>query len=244
MPPSFNLEALKAQAVAARTYAWHNRDKHGKQGWDLCDSTDCQAYLGAAGEKPSTSEAIKQTEGLVLVHNGALISAQYCSDCGGATKNGNEPYLRSVADRADANSADFCEHNGHSWTKSWSVEEFESILKKAYPELRGIESISGDNMDATGRVNDVKIDAKAGSICMNSVKLRRMLGLTTIKSTVFTVSIEDGNVIFNGKGFGHGVGLCQYGANGLAAAPNNFTYDRILKHYYQDVDIVQLDSLR
>ncbi|HOK53840.1 MAG TPA: SpoIID/LytB domain-containing protein [Armatimonadota bacterium] len=243
MPSTFHLEALKAQAVAARTYAWNSRGRHGKSGFDLCDSTDCQVYHGAAYEKPSTSEAVKQTAGQVLVYNGKLISAQFCSDCGGITKSGGQAYLSSVVDRPAQGDCDYCEHKGHTWSKSWPVAEFEKILAKTYSDLGGLKDISVTDTDETGRVTDLSIKADKGSRTISGTRLRTMLGNTVIKSTIFSVKIEDGNVIFEGKGYGHGVGLCQWGANGMASEPHNHTYDKILKHYYTDVEIVDLSSV-
>ncbi|MEN6371441.1 MAG: SpoIID/LytB domain-containing protein [Armatimonadota bacterium] len=243
MPTSFSIEALKAQAVAARTYAWMNRGKHKKTNYDLCDSTDCQVYLGADGEKPSTSKAVTETEGLVLEHDGYLISAQYCSDCGGVTQDGGKPYLASVADSPEGGGVDYCEHDGHTWTKSWTLQEFEKILSKSHPDLKGITSVSVAQTDAKNRVDKIEIEAESGDVDIDGVSLRKLLGNTVIKSTIFTVKVEDGKVIFDGRGFGHGIGLCQFGANGLAEAPNNYTFEQILKHYYRGVEIVPLSAL-
>lgn len=244
MPPSFNIEALKAQAVAARTYAWMNRDRHKHLGYDLCDSTHCQVYHGALNEKASTSKAVAETEGRVIVYDGKLIWAQYCSDCGGITQDGGKPYLRSVSDSPEGGGADYCSHSGHSWVKSWSLPEFEKLLAKSYPKLQGIKSVKVAGIDSSNRVNEVEIDAESGMLSITGTRIRNLLGNTTIKSTVFTVKLADGKVTFEGRGFGHGVGLCQFGANGLAAAPNNYTFEQILKHYYSGVEIVPISSVK
>ena len=243
IPVEFNPEALKAQAVAARTYAWANRGRHDKLGYDLCDSTDCQVYLGASGEKPTTSAAVKETAGLVAVYQGRPISAQYSADCGGMTQNGGAPYLVSVADRPEDGGPDYCEHNGHTWTKSWPLEEFEKLLQGSYPDLKGLKTISVTSTDASGRAVEVKIEAEKGAVTLSGVRLRSLSGNTVIRSAAFTVKVQDGNVLFEGKGYGHGIGLCQHGANALAAPPHNYTFDRILKHYYQGIEIVPVSSV-
>lgn len=243
MPSSFNIEALKAQAVAARTYAWMNRGRHKSLDCDLCDSTDCQVYLGAVGEKSSTSKAVAETEGLVLAHEGRLIWAQYSSDCGGTTQNGGKPYLTSVSDSPEGGGADYCDHDGHCWIKSWELLEFEKLIARSYPALRGLKSISVAQTDAANRVEEVEITAESGNISVSGVRLRKILGNTAIKSTIFTVKVEDGKVIFDGRGFGHGIGLCQFGSNGLAGAPNNYTFEQILKHYYHGVEIVPISRV-
>ena len=243
MPSGFKLEALKAQAVAARTYACANRGRHAEQGYDLCDSTHCQVYLGAAGERPSASQAVKETAGLVAIYRGRLISAQYCSDCGGTTQAGGTEYLASVIDRPEEGGADYCEHDGHSWTKTWPIADLEKLLQKSFPRLRGLRSLLVMETDASGRAIQVKIEADSGAETIMGSQLRDLLGRTSIKSTAFVVKIENGGVIFEGRGSGHGVGLCQFGANGLASPPHNCTFEQILKHYYRGVEVVPLSSL-
>jgi stage II sporulation protein D len=242
MPADFKSEALKAQAVAARTYALANRGKHIGSGFDLCDDTHCQLYTGVAGEKPQTTKAVKDTTALVAVYNGKLISAQYCGDCGGITQDGGQPYLTSVQDQ-DANGSDYCEHNGHEWSQSWKMEEFVKLLKKAYPALEGVTGISVTDTDASGRASNISIEADSGTINVSAAKIRTLLGSTFIKSTAFTVSVDGDTVTFEGKGAGHGVGLCQRGANGLASSPSNFTFEQILKHYYTGIEIHPLSTV-
>ncbi|MBI2844339.1 MAG: SpoIID/LytB domain-containing protein [Armatimonadetes bacterium] len=244
MPFGFNLEALKAQAVAARTYAWSHLGRHSKIGYDLCDSTDCQVYLGAMAEKPSPTQAVIETLGLVATYHGRLIQANYCGDCGGVTQHGGKPYLISVSDRSEDGGPDYCEHERHSWTRSWPVAEFEILLRKLLPDLSGLKSISTGEADGTGRVREVRIEAEKGLSTIPALSLRNLLGNMVIRSTVFATRIEDGCVIFEGRGYGHGVGMCQFGANGLAASPNNYTFDRILKHYYQGIEIVPISSIK
>jgi stage II sporulation protein D len=244
MPADFKTEALKAQAVAARTYACAHFGRHGKQGYDLCDGTDCQVYLGATGEKAPTTSAVRQTAGMVAVYHGQLISALYSSDCGGSTQDGGEPYLTCVPDNPGDTTADYCSHDGHTWTRSWRIEDFEKLLRKTYPDLSGVNKIAVTDTDSSCRAKEVKFDATSGAVTIPAARLRTLLGNTVIKSTAFSVKLEDGNVIFEGKGFGHGIGLCQFGANGLASAPNGYTFEQILKHYYSGVEIVPVSSVK
>jgi stage II sporulation protein D len=242
MPADFHIEALKAQAIAARTYAYACRERHCDQSFDLCDVTHCQMYLGATAERASTTEAVKRTDGMVAVHNGKLITANFCSDCGGATADGGKPYLVSVSDRFEGGGEDYCEHDSHTWTKNWKLSELESKLKKVCRGLKGLKSLSVTENDPSGRVITVDIQAEEGSTTVSGIKLRSLLGVDELKSTLFTIKVEDDQVTFDGKGYGHGVGLCQFGANGLASSPCNYTFDRILKHYYKDIELVQVSS--
>lgn len=243
MPSVFQIEAQKAQAISARTFAWATHGKHKKDGYDLCDSTDCQMYEGVSHERTASTEAVKATAGMVMTYNGKLISAMYCSDCGGRTKDGNSPYLCSVTDKPEGSSEEACEHDGHSWTKSWTVDEFEKMLQKSHPRIKDIKNICVTDQDGSGRAESVKIDCGNGSTAVDGTDFRSLFGNSVIKSTFFTAKIENGNVLFEGKGFGHGIGLCQFGANGLASSPYNYTYDRILKHYYRGIEIVQLGAV-
>jgi stage II sporulation protein D len=236
-PASYSAEALKAQAVVCRSYALANRGKHGAAGYDLCDSVHCQLYLGASGEKPSLAKAVRDTAGLVMRYQGQLVSAQYCGDCGGMTQRGSQPYLVSVRDSPDEGGPDYCEGRSHRWTKTWPLADLEKLLRKAYPDLKGLRSLSVTQADCSGRAVEVAIEAEQGSTVAAGDYLRGILGYTVIRSTLFTVRVEDGAVTFDGKGFGHGIGLCQAGANGLASPPYNWTFDRILQHYYGGVEI-------
>ena len=239
MSPKFNPEALKAQAVAARTYAWALRGQHRQPECDVCDSVHCQVYSGVSGEKPACSQAVNDTAGLIMVHKGKPIRAQYCSDCGGMTQDGAFPYLASVADRPEDGGPDYCEHKGHTWSKSWAVEEFAKLL-----HLSGPLTVKAEGSDSSGRVKQVAISAESGPAVVPGVGFRHMLGESVVKSTNFTIKRKNGSIIIEGQGSGHGIGLCQYGANGMAAAPYNRTFEQILKHYYKGIEILPISSVK
>lgn len=243
MPSEFNIEALKAQAVAARTYAWSTRGKHRKEGFDLCDGTHCQIYAGLDKESSRCTKAVKDTSGLVATYQGKLISALYSSDCGGTTECGDKPYLCSISDRPEGGDADYCAREGHAWTASWTIADLEAKLQKPYPELKGLRGVSVNKTDQSNRVDEIKIDADQDSATISGARFRMLLGSTVVKSTCFTAKTENGVVTLDGKGFGHGIGLCQFGANGLAKPPYSYTFDQILKHYYTAIDIVPLAAL-
>lgn len=239
MPESYHSEALKAQAVAARSYALANRMKHYSQGFSLCDSSDCQIYGGAEVERPKASAAVRDTAGLVAVFNGQVISAQYTGDCGGITAEGRQPYLQSVSD-CDDKGIDMCDNPQHTWSAAWNIADFENILKPHYPNLSGIKDIAIERTSA-GRPYLVKIKADSGDIEITASKLRMLVGINVVKSTYFTAKIIDGAVILSGRGMGHGVGMCQIGAN--ARAKQGASFEQILKHYYSGIQILPMSDL-
>ncbi|WP_425061208.1 hypothetical protein SCACP_19910 [Sporomusa carbonis] len=285
--PEWPLEAVKAQAVAARTYALANYNKHKADGFDVCATTDCQVYGGRESEVPRALEAVDETRGLVLMYNGKLITAYFHSSSGGYTENSEnvwstpEPYLRGVVD-FDQNSPYF------KWEKKLTIGELNQAINKAgynIGNLQAIELSPLENPPATssdrgvsGRVKTVRLLGTNGSVQVSGTKLRSILDL---KSTLFDiktaangykefampvnagvnpevpqrvlgiatkdnpnirpVSSQPADVIvITGFGWGHGLGLSQWGAKAMAekAPPGNPEYFKdILKHYYQGVQI-------
>lgn len=226
MPSTYPIEALKAQAVAARNYALHSRGKHKSSGYDLCDGPHCQVYDGALRETSAHRRAVISTAGQVLIYNGRLASTMYCADCGGITEcsseahNGVAPYLTTVTEP---------EGTQHlTWTKTYTLAELSEKLK-----TDGLSAISIKKTSSSGRALAIELTGAQGNMCIDGTKLRNTLGNSTIRSTLFTIKTnEDGTVTFNGKGWGHGIGMCQVGARALASPPFNFTFDKILAHYY------------
>ena len=250
MPASFRPEALKSQAIAARTYAEHSRGRHKSTQYDLCDSYHCQVYLGSGGEKQTTSRAVTDTCGLVMRYKGDLISAVYSADCGGCTQTGDdaamsqpEPYLRSIPDCPEVGKPDFCSVNKtHEWSKAFTPEELETALNAGLkPPLEGLKSLAFVQYDDSGRVRRVDITDGKGVRSITGAELRKICGPSVIRSVKMIVcTTDDGKICFEGKGWGHGVGLCQWGAEGIARPPWNYTSEQILKRYYPGVEIVRL----
>jgi stage II sporulation protein D len=293
--PDWPAEALKAQAVAARTYALYSMNKFAADGYDVNTTTDCQAYGGKSIEDPRSTRAVNDTVGQVLKYQGRLIPAFFHSDGGGYTENsenvwGNyEPTLRAVEDY-DQKSPHY------RWKKEMKPQELEDTLRAAGYDagtLQAIElSILGKqpmnlpDRGVSGRVKTIRFVGTTSSFDISGTKLRTILGLDSTLFDVkvvlptdkfFDVDIVDsygsmdtkrvemnlppqtepilftdkpttrriggrGNesVLFSGYGWGHGLGLSQWGAKTMAekAPPGDTAYFReILKHYYTGVDI-------
>jgi stage II sporulation protein D len=233
MPTSYPMESLKAQAVAARTYALANIGKHGSEGYDLCDTNLCQQYGGASVENAKCSKAVDETSGILLVFNGHPANVLYSADCGGVTQDYSEsypgksiPYLCAVKEPTDI------EHS--SWELVYSLKELEDKLVKAgIDQARGLCGIRVTKTSSSGRALELEITGIKGTALVSGTKFRSALGSCTLKSMLFTLeATADGGVIIRGKGWGHGHGMCQVGAKGLALPPYNYTYDQILAHYF------------
>ena len=229
MPASFEPEALKAQAVAARTYTCRALEGEKHNGAICTDSSCCQAFCGDTLYDSQSGEtlekiqaAVQETDGLVLTYGGALIEATYFSCSGGRTEDAvavwgiDYPYLRSVSSPGEEGAA----YDRDSVT--YSRTELEEILEITLPEDRekwiGAASFTqGDGVETM----------VLGDKIFSGVYLRQALGL---RSTAFTATLEGDGIRFDTRGYGHRVGMSQYGANAMAAA--GATFREILEHYY------------
>ena len=228
---NFPPEALKAQAIAARSWAVCNRWKHNLQGADLCDTTDCQMYLGVGNEDARTSAAVKATQGQIITVNRRVLDAMYCSDCGG------EPANRPDVYDADANGVHYCAGNPkHTWKLlfTWNQVTVGTPASTGTPMDDRTGSISGRDMkvtyDGTGRkrIQEVLFTSPMGQWKVSGKRLRDKLKLP---SSVANMSMLDADtIVMDGVGSGHGQGLCQRGAEGRAKAGMDYT--QILSFYY------------
>jgi stage II sporulation protein D len=245
IPSSFSREALRAQAIAARTYAITSGPKHGAEGFDLCDGSHCQVYLGVSEERPATDAAVRDTAGLVLTYDHKLIQAVYCDSCGGRTA-GNEaawrgsnplPYLRPVRD-ADEHGALCCDSPRNVWTRQIPQSKLAAALVR-FGVAAPITAIEPASADANGRPQEYMIHGSQGDVTIHAGVLRdsvnRALGATTLPSADFAAAPNGDSFVFAGRGSGHGVGLCQWGANAMAKAGR--TAAEILAHYYTGTTI-------
>lgn len=260
MPPSYNMEALKAQAVVARTYAYEkiNANKNGTlhKDSDMCDNyAHCQAFntrdqlikiWKRRGYSDTTikeyerkiAEAIDYTSSVVVTYDGKYIKAFFHANSGGITEGSTEiwgkqkvPYLVPVESKGEE------EHPQYRSQVKISLSDLEKKINEEEEipcNLRNnSEKIKVLTYTISGRVNSVKI----GDNIVDATSLRTLIGL---KSTNFKVEIKDDTAIFSVTGYGHGLGMSQTGANYYAKV--GYTYDQIIKHYYTGVDITKLDS--
>lgn len=249
-------EALKVQAVAARTYAYHHFNSRASLGFDVYATVQDQVYNGSAGEAPLPSAAIDSTVGIVLTYNGNFIEAYYHSTCGGHTEGvevwglSPVPYLQSQNDMKNADSA-WCESSSYStWKKAYSEKELVSIFKKNLKESRavgksnfsGIQQIEIKSTFPGGRVNELEVLTNKGVFTVKGDRTRWLFqeGSKILPSAKFKIE-KNGKVwVIDGSGFGHGIGMCQMGARARAKAGQSFK--EILEAYYPGATLQCISS--
>ncbi|MCI8353157.1 MAG: stage II sporulation protein D [Clostridia bacterium] len=251
MPADFELEALKAQAVVARTYTIYkitnNEKKHGEA--DICDSASCcQAWISKENRLERWEEAVREsnwnriqnvvnsTKGKIITYEGKPINAFFHSNSGGTTEvpinvwgGSGYPYLQVVETAGEE------EYSQYNSEVNLTKEEFINKIKEKHSQLvidfSLDDAISIKEKTDSGRVKTLKV----GNIEIAGVEARTILGL---RSTNFTFQIEGNNIKFTVIGYGHGVGMSQTGADALAKQGKN--YEEIIKHFYVGVDIIDM----
>jgi len=255
--PLDEIEALKAQAVASRTYAIRNQGRWSNQGFDLVADAGDQIYGGRGAENVTAAQAVTATRGQILMYDGQPIDAFFSSTCGGRTEDGaaafsgaDRPYLRAVDD-LDPTGTPWCAISPRfHWATGWSANALSATLRRtlAAEGLPGgrAEDLTGVRVTGrtgSGRVSEITLDGRDGRTLVSGQAIRRVLappdgGL--LKSTDFTVRLtRDGGVLervdIDGRGYGHGVGMCQWGAIGRARAGQD--YQTILVSYFPGTDL-------
>ncbi len=296
MPATWPMEALRAQAVVARTYAYANRNKHAALGFDLCHlSTCCQAYGGVEGEHPNSSQAVADTRGIIALFNGRPASTFYHSDSGGHTENVENvwtraiPYLIGIPDPFGALAG-----SPHvTWERELTQAQMQQIARFNGADVGTVLAVTVENRFPSGRVANLNIVGTAGRIALTRQQARLpdgSTGLFALRSTMYTVtgrvtpvvvqsahttanlpglsgaqvataagtqtlplapehavrgargtaglSSTPDNFVFGGRGWGHGVGMSQWGARGMAERGHNFR--DILAHYYRGIWLVDI----
>jgi stage II sporulation protein D len=229
MPSSFPMEALKAQAVAARTYALQKKLEGYDTPWHLGSSVISQVYKGLEAHDPRTREAVESTRGQILTFRLQPIEAYFHASCGGRTESGLDalardlPYLKSVECPCSALP------QSH-WTLNLSRAEAQKALGGPKPSALRVLGTS-----RTGRAQRVELSPGRS---LDAVTFREKLGYLKVKSLQFEVQPNKDGWQLSGKGFGHGAGLCQWGANALAEKGQG--YAKILAHYYPGTELQTL----
>jgi stage II sporulation protein D len=238
--PEWPVEALKTQAVVARTYALYERLVSPTALFHLHATTLSQIYRGVSGEDPRTDRAVRETRGVVLAYRGRIIPAFYHSASGGRTEDAVEvwekkyPFIVGVEDQFSA----IAPH--HQWEVTIPRSEIHQALEQVGGRLGGIRKIDIVRRTRSGRVSRLRIWDGAGFLEINGKRFRELLGTERIRSTRFTVYADGPSVLFIGQGWGHGVGLSQWGAKGMADLA--YDYTAILKHYFPLAELVRLPS--
>jgi stage II sporulation protein D len=267
MYPDAPQAALEAQAIAARTELLQKIGRRNlTDPFLLCSTQQCQVYAGAGKEDPRTTKAVEATRGIVLLRDGGgMVDVRYSASCGGHTEDndaiwGGEPdpslrgrvddpkaaMSRVTDDNLDAFFAGgkdaWCNHGkiGKSrfrWTERRAADDLTARVSVVYPEIGRIKSISPKKRGVSGRIGVLTIKGDKASVDVTGdLHIRRLLG--GLKSSLFEVTRDGDTFVFRGAGFGHGVGMCQMGAIGMATAGKK--HDKILGHYYRGTHLHRL----
>lgn len=261
MPASWNIEALKAQAICARNYALSNLGKYKSWGFDMDDTVSNQVYKGVSAENPNSTKAVEATRGISLLYNGELVQTFFYSSGAGSTEDvenvwgSSVPYLKSVS---------VPNEYVYEWETVFSSYDLNERLKSVGVNVGNVQRIEITGRSFTGRVKEVTVIGDKGTYTAKNEKARTIFGL---KSALYNLEVSDNSqplpditsyspsvqgailgkyiferifnplgfdndavYTFKGKGYGHAVGMSQYGAKALA--DSGYTYDKILTHFY------------
>jgi len=242
VPASWKREALRAQAVASRTYALHERAAHGRGLYHVEASTKSQVYAGGATAAASIRGAVRDTRCEILTDGGVPILAAFHSASGGRTASSKEVWgrgLRYLVSRQVVGEDD-------SPDTYWRVAVTRTTLGRALAaaghrigEVRRVEVLSRSE---SGRVTRVQIEGAGGDITLTGRELRSAIGDTTLRSTLFEIRTNDEGFVFVGTGSGHGVGMSQWGA--LALAERGMGYREILEKFYPGAKLERIQVRR
>jgi stage II sporulation protein D len=230
-------EILKAQAIVCRTFALYQKQENQTNDYDVTSDTYSQMYGGSTSERYRTNRTVEQTCGLVLAYNGKIFPAYYHATCAGRTEdasllwNINIPPLKGV-------SCGFCNESPHfNWHEVISQADFKWSLRKAGLRLKKIKAVEIIGKDNSGRITELKLIDNDKDTRISAKDLRNYIGPNLIRSTNFTITLAGDDIIFEGLGWGHGVGLCQWG--GYFMAKKGRSYKEILEYYYPESGIIQ-----
>lgn len=241
VPYDWEFEVLKAQAVASRTFALYQKRTSGRRPYHILATVDGQVYSGKNGERENAARAVRETRGIVIAYRGEVIPAFYHSSCGGHTENAtelwgiDEPYLKGV----DCECQEISRYG--LWEKRISATMLATLLVRQGYNLNGITGIEMDSITPAGRVRQIMIRHAGGNTFIPAETLRAAVGYSFLPSAFFEPALEGNEVVFSGRGLGHGVGLCQWGAKEMAR--HGVDFKSILLHYYPGTTLKRIEEL-
>lgn len=232
MPHTWHIEALKAQAVAARGFAMANIGKNETQGFDVCNTTYSQVYGGYAAEQSNTNQAVDQTHGKVMTAAGKLVIPYYHSSSGGRTESSEYVWNAAVSYARGIDDPYSLDAPHARWDAVFTLNEVEQMLQQRGIHVGSVTDLRIMEFSPNGRVQELVIYGTNGSQSLYKQDTRSFFGL---RSNYFDLTIQDNSVMIEGRGYGHGVGMSQHGARGMA--DNGYSWQQILAHYYTGVRI-------
>ncbi|MFH1198569.1 MAG: SpoIID/LytB domain-containing protein [Candidatus Omnitrophota bacterium] len=234
------IEVLKAQAIVCRSYALYQKEQMIGKDYDLTSDTYSQVYGGKTSERYRINKAVDETKGVILKYNSKILPAFFHAACGGHTEDGavlwniNIGPLKGVVCK-------YCQGSPHyNWHYVISLKELQAKLTEGGYKISVIKNIAILDRNASARVSNLKITGASKDLNISAKDFRNIVGSNVIRSTNFNVAIFADDVVFEGLGWGHGVGLCQWGAYFMAKT--GFAYQDILKVYYPGAQLTSLNN--
>ena len=236
--PKWPKESLKAQAIVARAYALYRLKEKFDDDYHLTNTVLSQVYAGFLSEDPVLTEVVNETRGMVLTYKGEVIPAYYHATCGGYTENPkyvwskSQPYLRT-------HRCSYCRNSPHLyWEVKLKLRKITQAFRRNGYKFNQIINLKPIGKTPSGRVKKILVLHDKGKTIIKGNDFRLVMGPNIIRSTNFKTKKTKGAIEFKGKGWGHGVGLCQWGARGMGL--KGYKYDKILKFYYPETQIEKL----
>ncbi len=241
MSRTWPLEALKAQTVAARSYALYRLNEAKKDGrrFDVVPTQADQVFKKKDITNKMLKDIVDQTRGIILWDDGSVVQAFYSSTCGGQTRTAIEAGFSKDSPLNEACEDDYCLRSPfRDWAMTLSHHDLEKRFRRHGHAYNGLRSIKVLERDASGYVKLVEIIDAKGVHEITGNRFRKLMGSMSLKSLLFDVSKDGNSLYFNGHGFGHGVGLCQFGAKEMALHGKD--YKAILKKYYPGIALEKI----
>lgn len=235
MPSRWPLEALKAQAVAARSYAYYLRSVNKGMPYNVCATVMTQVYGGLSKETESATRAVNETRGQALFVNSEPALVYYHAHSGGITEDPKNiwsvelPYLKSMNDPYSLKAP------SSAWGITLDYEAIRQALNRGGYDLGPISSLEILSTSPSGRVTRIRVTHRGGEVVMTGNEFRLKVGPRQVRSTLFSLIADGQSLRLEGRGYGHGVGMSQWGAQVMAA--EGFSYREILKYYYPGTEI-------
>ena len=233
-------DALRAQAVVARTYALYKLKASSARAYDVTATTDDQVYLGTARETGKLRQVVKDTTGIAVLWKGQVFPTYFHSTCAGHTEEVSRalkyesiPPLRGVP-------CNYCTSSKYYgwWTVNVDAEALSGLMRRKAKGVGTVTNIEPLEIGASGRALRVRVTGTGGTTVMNAYDFRKLVGASQIRNTNFQVRNYGSYFQILGRGWGHGVGMCQFGAKGLAE--KGYGFAAILRYYYPGADLAYL----
>ena len=229
------MEAVKSQAVIARSYAVYQKLARRGAPYQLESSVMDQVYEGSDVEDSRAARGVQETAGEVLVYDDKVIQAFYHSNCAGHTESSKNVWGMSIAYLRGV-PCEYCgDANPIRWEQNIPLKKVEAALRGAGFQVSGLKDLKVQVRNESGRVQEVAVSSAKGRVAVPGVAFRKALGYGVVKSTNFEVRVSGDDCLISGTGSGHGVGLCQWGAKQRAI--EGFEYREILSYYYPGVKL-------